>query len=140
MATTSFFPIGTKLKRKDPATSVYADVPQVANIAIPSITTDYDDVTNHDSVGGYKEYQALLKDPGEITGELIYDPANAMHNQLFADNEAGIKLGWRIVLPNAAAKTWTFDAFLSGLTMPLDTTRSARLGFTLRVSGAPVIS
>ena len=140
MPTTSFFPIGTKLKRKNPSTGVYEDIKQCSVLNTPQVTTDYDDVTNHDSVGGFKEYEALLKDPGEIPCELIFNPAEALHKQLFTDNRLGTKLSWRLVLPDAGVTTFDFDAFVSGLQMPLDVTRSARLSFTLRVSGAPVLS
>lgn len=140
MATTALFPIGTKLFRKNPSSGTYEAVPQVVVVGFGSVTTDYDDITNHDSTGGYKEQMALLKDPGEIACELIFNPDDTMHQTLFADNAAGALRSWRVRLPNTSASETDFDAFVTGLNAPAEVTRAMRLSFTLRRSGAPTFN
>jgi hypothetical protein len=107
-------------------------------MGLGSITTDKDEITSMNSTGGVKEKMALLKDPGAIPCELVFNPDNTMHRQLFADNLAGTLLTWRVRLPNAGVSTETFDAFVEGLDAPIELTRGMRLKFNLERSGLPV--
>lgn len=134
---TAFFPQGTKLKRKNPSTGVYEDISQVVVASFGSVTTEFDDVTNHDSPQGFREKKATLKDPGSIPCQLIFNPDNALHQQLFADNAAGTLITWRVVLPNATTSTTEFDAYVTGLNNPAEVARAMRLDFSLERSGAP---
>jgi len=140
MPTTALFAKGTKLKRKNTGTGLYEDVPQATVLNTPQVTTDYDDITNHDSPSAYKEYLATLKDPGQIAFELIWDPGNSMHTQLFNDMVNGTLLDWKIVLPNIAATTFSFSAYVAAFGANLEYSKGARVSGQLRISGAPTLT
>jgi predicted secreted protein len=142
---TPFFPQGTRLKRRNPGTGVYENVPQVLVTSFGSVTTEFDDITNHDSVSGYREKAATVKDPGSIPCQLVFNPADAMHQQLFTDNKNGTKLTWRVVLPDAngvvdAGAMTQFDAYVTGLDNPAEVARAMRLDFSLERTGAPTFT
>lgn len=140
MATTALFAKGTKLKRKNPTTLLYEDVPQATVLNTPQVETDYDDVSNHDSPSAYKEWLPTMKDAGEISFDLIWNPGDAMHAQLFTDNVNGTLLDWKIVLPNVAATTFSFSAYVSKFGGNLEYSKGARLSCGLKVTGAPALS
>lgn len=137
---TAFFPHGTTVHRKNPSTGVFEKVPQVLVTSFGSVTTEFDDITNHDSPQGFREKQAVVKDPGTIPCQLVFNPDEPMHQQLFADNAAGTKLTWRITLPNATTSKTEFDAFVTGLNNPAEVTRAMRLDFGLERTGAPTFT
>lgn len=139
MASNSLFAKGTALQRKNPSTGTYEAVPQVSNISTPQITADEEEITNHDSTGSYKEFAQTLKDGGQVDFEIVYDPANAMHQQLFSDMTAGTLLTWRIVLPGAV-RTFQFDGFLRQFGGSLNASSIARMSASIRISGAPTLT
>ena len=131
---------GSKLYRKNPSTLLYEAVPQATVLNAPSITQDFDEITNHDSSGGFKEFAATLRDGGSLSFEVIWDVVNvAMHATIYDDAVAEPLpvRSWKILLPNLL-NGWTFDAFLVSPNIPLDFTKAIRASFTLRVTGQPI--
>jgi len=140
MASYALLAKGSSLKRKNPTTSLYEDVPQCTILNAPSITQDFDDITNHSSAGGFKEYVATLRDGGELSVEVVWDPINvAIHGTIYDDAVAEpLPLrDWKVLLPNGTSG-WTFSAFITSPNIPLDFTKAIRAAFTLRISGQPV--
>ena len=140
MPTTAFFPQGTKLKRKNPSTGVYEDIPGITSVGFGTVESDFDDITSHDSASGVKEKAPTLKDAGKIQCELIFNPANALHQGLFTDNLNNTKLTWRVVLPNVANSTTEFDAYVTGLDLPATVKENMRLSFALERTGLPTFT
>jgi hypothetical protein len=137
---TAFFPQGTKLYRKNPATDEYQEITQVVVTNFGSVAQEFDDITNHSSPAGFREKVATIKDPGTIACQLIFDPANLLHRQLFADNAAGTLLSWRITIPTPSSSKTEFDAYVTGLNNPAQETRAMRLDFSLERSGQPTFT
>lgn len=135
MPTTALFAKGTKLKRKNPGTGSFEDILQATVLMTPQISTDYEDISNHDSPSAYREWLAEMKDAGEITFELVWNPADTLHNQLFTDQANATLLDWKIVLPNGPASTFSFSAFVSGFSANLEL-KAARISGKLKISGA----
>lgn len=139
MATSALLAKGSKLQRKNPSTSNYEDVNQATILNAPAITQDFDDITNHQSPGGFKEYLATLRDAGELAVEFIWDPINIpMHGTIYDDAVAEpLPLrDWKILFPNGI-NGWSFSAYVTAPKVPLEVTRALRASFTLRVSGQP---
>lgn len=139
MASTAFFPKGSQLLRKNPTTSVYEAIPQCTSIGFPGSTQEYDDITNHDSVGGYAERLATIKTPRDVPVEILFVPDNAMHSVLFDDAEASpVPLRtWRIMFPAPyATRGFQFDAYPASPDGQLLPRNASRVTFTLGVSGA----
>lgn len=47
--------------------STFESIAEVTGLVIPEVSVDYQDVTNLDSAGGFREFIPGLKDPGEIS-------------------------------------------------------------------------
>jgi hypothetical protein len=67
---------------------------QVVAFNGPSGSAAKVDVTNLASTG--KEYLMGLRDEGDISMDVIYDPADVGHAQMFADRGSRTKRGWII--------------------------------------------
>jgi len=54
-------------------------IANVTNISGPSLALDVEEVTSHESTGGWEEVVATILRTGEVTLEINYDPASHMH-------------------------------------------------------------
>ena len=52
-------------------------IAQVQSIGGPGLSADTVDVTSHDSTGAWEEVVVSILRSGEITLDIVYDPANA---------------------------------------------------------------
>ncbi|WP_033818882.1 phage tail tube protein [Kitasatospora sp. MBT63] len=130
---------GTQLKRGDGGgPEVYTAVANVTSISPPGLSRETLDVTTHGSPNGWMEFIGGLKDGGEVSADVNYDPSE--HDSLIDDFEDSEPRSWQIVFPDDATTTWTFDAILTGLEpdAPYDDKLTASL--TWKVSGKPVLS
>lgn len=136
---------GTTLAKGDGASpEVFTAVAQVIDIAGPSMSADSIDVTNHASASGYREFIPGLKDAGEITLTIQYDPAAATHKNaaggvLYAF-EQGSRGNWKLTFPSSPAASWTFPAFVTSfdLKTPLNDQMTADVKF--KVAGKPTLA
>lgn len=120
----------------DGGTATFTDVGELTSIDLLDVEVDSIDVSSHDSPSQWREFVAGMKDGGELTMEVNYDPA--LHGTLFS--ALGVSQGHRITLPDAGAATITFDGFVSGMTAqaPYDDKLSASV--TVKVTGAVTIT
>jgi|GEM_PF-486365 hypothetical protein len=102
---------------------VYATVANVLSFAGPSMSRTVIDQTTLDSPDFYMERAPGMRDPGEISMEIIFDPELASHNEtgngllaLYNDDTTPKRL-WRILVPKAEGGTddreLEFTAFVS---------------------------
>lgn len=131
---------GTELQRGDgdPTAETFTAIANVTSIEGPGMERETIDVTAHDSANGYMEFVGGLKNGGEVSVELNYDPAT--HDALVADLEDTEPRNYQLVFPDPAATTWTFAAILTEFTpeAPYDDKLAASL--TFQVSGKPTIA
>ncbi|MFC5997109.1 phage tail tube protein [Pseudonocardia hispaniensis] len=127
---------GTLLERGDGTPTVYTPIANVTNIEGPETERDTYDVTAHDSPDAWREFIGGLKDAGEVTAEINYDPAD--HDTLLADYADAQPRDWRITWPTGA--TWALKAILTGFSAeaPHDDKLAAEI--TLKVSGKPALT
>jgi predicted secreted protein len=137
MATSAVRAIGSKLKRKDPLTNIFADVPQMRIIPTPAATQNYIETTNMDSEGAFEENVASFKVGNELAFTLVYHPSKTLHKQLWEDFVDQTEITWRSMLPDGI-NGWEFVARVSKFEMPLDYTQIALLNGSLKVTGAPI--
>lgn len=129
---------GTAFQTEDPVTpGTFTDVADVSNITPPGIARDTIEVTSHGSPDGWKEYLGGLKDGGEVTIEVNYDPTK--HDVLAGDLDTGDPKNYKIVFPGTLGE-WAFTAVLTGFApeAPVDDKLSAEL--TYQVSGKPTLT
>lgn len=123
----------------------YTAIPEVKGIAVPTITTEYPEVTNLDSPDGFREYIKGLKDPGEITLTCGYTPAGM--TQQLADQALPDAAYYRVTLRPAPSQStgdrFTFRGFPTptpvdnGVGEPMDMSIQIRItGNVVRVAGA----
>ncbi len=130
---------GTEFQRGDGAgPEVFTAIANVTNISGPGLARETIDVTAHDSPDAYMEFIGGLKDGGEVSVDVNYDPAD--HDVLIADFDDTAPRNYKIVFPDAGASTWTFAGIMTGFEpdAPYDDKLSASL--TFKVSGKPTIS
>lgn len=128
---------GTQLQRGDGAgPEVFTKIADVTNISGPGLSRETLDMTSHDSVDGWMEFVGGLKDPGEVSADINYQPSE--HDSLVDDFEDTEPRNYRLVFPDAT--TWTFPSILTGFEpeAPYDDKLSASL--TFKVSGKPTLS
>jgi predicted secreted protein len=127
---------GAKLKRGNGASpEVFSDIAELTSLSGPNLSAETVDVTNLDSVSGYREHIAGLIDGGEVTCEGNYLGSNTSQNNLRSDLESRAVHTYRVSWPFSPAKTATFDAYVTafGFTTPID----AQMAFsaTLKITG-----
>ncbi len=134
---------GTQLRRAttlSPGT-VFETIANVTSIGGPERTRETIDVTAHDSPDGWMEFIGGLKDGGELTCEINYDPAEATHD-IDDDFDDTTPRNWQIViLPETEDEhTWALSGILTNLgdEFPYDD-KMAR-SMTIKVSGKPVLT
>ena len=116
---------------------------QVTNISGPGLSLDTEDVTSHDSTGAWEEVVATILRSGEITMDLVYDPAHATHkyavNGLIYDLVQRTAIAFTLVFPDAGTTTWTFNAFVTGFepTGPVGGALTATAKF--KITGQPTL-
>lgn len=116
---------------------VFTAVADVTNIGVLDAQAETLDVSSHDSAGQWREFVGGMKDAGELSMELNYDPA--VHGTIF-DLLGGPETNMKIVLPDAGAAEVDFAAIVTGFEAgaPFDDKLTASV--TLKLSGAVVIT
>jgi predicted secreted protein len=131
---------GTELQRGDGTTptEVFTALANVTNIGGPGLSRETIDVTAHDSPDAWMEFRGGLKDGGEVSVDINYDPAE--HDVLVADFEDEDPRNYQLVFPDTGATTWTFAAILTGFEpeAPYDDKLAASL--TFKVTGKPTLT
>ncbi|GIJ36683.1 phage tail tube protein [Micromonospora andamanensis] len=130
---------GTQLQRGDGAEpEVFTALGNSTNISGPGLSRETLDVTAHDSPDAWMEHLGSLKDGGEVSVDVNYDPDK--HDLLIADFDDDEPRNYRLVFPTSPATTWAFTAILTGFepSAPYDDKLSASL--TYKISGKPVLS
>lgn len=126
---------GTQWAMHDGA-ATFVDVAEVTNIDLLDIDVDDIDVSSHDSPSGWREFVAGMKDGGELSMEINYDPA--LHGTLIS--AVGVERQHRFTLPDAGAAQIEFDGYISGFQAgaPYDDKLSATC--SVKVSGAVTVT
>lgn len=130
---------GIALKRGDGATptEVFATIANVTSVKGPEIEREAYDVTAHDSPDGWREFIGGLKDGGEVSIEVNYDPR--IHDALVSDFDDAQPRNYKMVFPGTLG-SWSLKLLLTGFSQesPVDDKLSAEL--TYKVSGKPTIT
>jgi predicted secreted protein len=110
----AIFAKGTQLKVGNGATptEVFTLIPGVRTITGPSMSAEQIDITSHDTPGGFRDKMQGLKDWGVLSFELLWEPENTQHQQLFDDYVAGTVRNYTLTYPDTPATTLTFAGFV----------------------------
>ncbi|TQV76673.1 hypothetical protein FLL45_01555 [Aliikangiella marina] len=134
--------IGTEFRIGDGGTptEAFTAVAKVLEIGERTTSRDSTEDTTFDSTGGYKEFTPSgLKDAGELSLVLKYQPGDTEHEQLISliDDDAvrNFQLHWPN--PGSTPITETFAGFVTsvGTATPLD--GDVTVPVTIKLSGKP---
>lgn len=105
---------GGKVERSTTGvTASFTVIPEAKGLAVPQITTEYQDVTSLDSEEGYREFLKGLKDAGEITLPCNYTSLG--WEQQIADAAQPGAIYYKVTMPKLGAQTagdvFTFRAY-----------------------------
>lgn len=120
--------------REDSAgAGTYTDVAEVMSITPPQYARETNDATSRDSTGRYREFLGGLRDAGEVSIELNYDPT--VHTDFMTDFDSDDSYNYKITWPGS--ETVTFAAFITAIppAIPMEDKVTATL--TFKVTGKP---
>jgi predicted secreted protein len=134
---------GTQFQRAttlSPGT-VYETIANVTSISGPDRKRETIDVTAHDSPGQYMEFIGGLKDGGEVSLDINYDPAEDTHD-LDEDFDDTAARNYRVVLlPGTDDEyTWQIKGVMTELSdeFPYDDKMARTM--TIKVTGKPTLT
>lgn len=110
---------------------------QVQSFSGPGLSLDNEDVTTHDSTNAWEEVIGTILRSGEISMDIVYDPADATHKNaaggFLYDLIQREAITLTLVFPDAASTEWTFSALPTGFEpgMPHDGALTASVSFKL---------
>lgn len=135
---------GVQLKIGDGAEpEVFTSIAKIHNLGGPGISKAALDVTSHDG-NGWKDFVGNLKDGGEVTLELNWDPSDPTHN--LATGVLGSLVNesqptnWQIVWPDTGSTQWDFAALVTGFEGGAPVEEKLTASVTLKVSGQPTLA
>lgn len=138
---------GTQLKRGDGGDpEIFTKIAEVLSIAGPSLSRDSVEVTTMDSPDQYREFIAGLKDGGEVTFDVVYDPVDPTiepGDGLLSEFDlpsGAAATNYQLVFSDPGQTTWLFPAILTGFetSEPIDDKVMASV--TLKVAGKPTLA
>lgn len=128
---------GTQFKRDTTGAGAFAAIASVSDISGPERSREEIEVTAHDSPDKYKEFVKGLKEAGEVTITLNYDPGQSTHRDLDADFEEEAPRDYQlVVLPGDADQlTVDFSGLITGLSEAYPVDDKMECEATFRITG-----
>lgn len=117
---------------------VFTTIAQVRNISGPGLSLDVEDVTTHDSTGAWEEVVATVLRSGEVTLDLVWDPATPTHSNgvgLLAVMPRRATRNFKVIFPDTGATTWSFAAEVVSFEPDAPHDGALTASVTLKLSG-----
>jgi len=139
MTTNAISGVGASFKRGDGTSNEsFTAVAEVNSISGPSMSRAFIDVTSLDSAGGYREFISAFRDPGEVS--LVMNFTHQGYEDMKDDFDTDTSVNYQIVLPDSAATTLEFAAYVTDLPLDVPLDDKITINVTLKVSGAISVS
>lgn len=133
---------GTKLYRGTSGAGTI--IAQVQSFSGPGLTAETADVTSHDSTGAWEEVVVSILRSGEITFDIVYDPANATHKDaaggLLNDLQLRASTTYTLVFPDVANTEWSFSGFVVGFEPSAPHDGALTAAVTIKPTGSMTIA
>jgi predicted secreted protein len=134
---------GTLFQRATTLTpgTTFETIANVTNIGGPERTRETIDVTAHDSPGGWMEFLGGLKDGGEISLDINYDPSESTHD-IDDDFDDTVARNYRIIiLPDTDDEhTWSIKGIMTNVGDEFPYDDRMQRSVTVKVSGKPILA
>ena len=131
---------GIELKIGDGASSeTFAALAELLDVSGPNLSMDTVETTHAGSTDEYKTFIAGLKDAGEVTCDVAFEPSHATQ-----DESTGLVKKWndrtltnfQLAFPDSGSTTWTFSAYVTGFQPSEPIQDRATASVTLKITGA----
>ena len=134
---------GTQFRRATTLSpgNVFETIANVTNVGGPARTRETIDVTSHDSPDQWMEFIGGLKDGGEISLDINYDPAEVTHDLDEDFDDATARNYQVVILPDTEDEyTWSITGIMTGLEdeFPYDDNMARTM--TIKVTGKPTLA
>lgn len=133
--------LGTLFKLSSAGSAgTFTTIPEVKEVNAPNVKIDLNDVSSHDSAGGFREFLPGMKDGGTISAPIWWVPSNTVHVALRTNAYAANLRGFKVIYPDTSDNTvdclgYVIDAEGQGkFDQPLMST------LQVKVTGLPVWS
>jgi hypothetical protein len=113
------------------------EIANVKNISGPGLTLDTEDVTTHDQSTAWEEAVGTILRSGEVTLDIVYDPADATHVALITEMEAKTTAAFDLKFPGGTM--WEFDAFVTGFEPDAPVDGALAASVTIKIDGEPTL-
>lgn len=135
---------GTVLEWDPAGGSSFSAIGQIMDISGPSLSRNTLDSTTHDSTDAWMEFLKSLKDGGEVTFDIVYDPALSNHDAttgLLSDfAEDSTIANFRITFPDTGNTQWVMPAIVSGFEPTAPVAEKLTSSVTLKIAGKPTLA
>ena len=132
---------GTELQMSDmEVIPTFNIIAYVKSMGGPSLKVDTEDVTTLEQATAWEEVVATIIRSGEISLEIVYDPAEGTHDAttgLLLNLAAKAVIDWKIVWPNHPTHTtWLVTALITGFEPGAPVEGGLTATVTLKPTGA----
>ncbi|MEU0584588.1 phage tail tube protein [Streptomyces sp. NPDC006132] len=133
---------GTQFKRDSTGAGSFIAIANVSDISGPERSREAIEVTAHDSPDQYREFVKGLKDGGEVTITINYDPGNTTHSALDGDfDEKDLRDYQVVILPGDPDEhTWDFTGMITDLGDAFPHDDKMEREVTVKISGKPTLT
>jgi predicted secreted protein len=114
-------------------------IAQVQAISGPGLALDTEDVTTHDSTDAWEEVVATILRSGEVSLDLVFDPALASQTDLIDLKESKVSGDFELRFPDDAYTAWEFDAFVTAFEPDAPHDGALTASVTLKITGVPTL-
>lgn len=112
----------------------FTAIAEIASFTGPNVSSEEVDVTTLDSVGGFKQVIAGLKEGGSIDLELLYT-GTSQQDQLRDDVSAGTSRNYQVSFPTSPATTATFEGLPSQWSMTAEPNSPVSASVSIKIAG-----
>jgi hypothetical protein len=136
--------LGTELLIGDGASpEVFTEVALLREFTPPGLTVDTEETTNHSQADYFRQFRPTLINPGELSGQLLFDPADATHDD--SDGVLSLLLdrqrhNMKIRIPTDPILNYDFAAIVTQFQPGTPTDQHLTADFTAMLSGVLTIA
>lgn len=127
----AFSGVGSKFRRWNAVTAKWDAVAEVKSISGPTMTREMIDVTNLDSVGGYREFIPSFRDGGTITLSMNFTFAG--YKLLKQDFQSDVLINYEIYLSDGTSIE--FSGYVQDLPITVKFDDAVTSEITIKISG-----
>lgn len=121
----------------------FTDIAELFDVDGPTLGSEQEDVTTHNSIEAWVDKLMTVKDGGQISFDIAYIPTEGTHDAstgLLADYNNRVLRNFKVVFPNASSTTWTVSAYVIQFQPSAPVKGVLTSSITLEISGKPTLN